>query len=141
MLRTHQEHDTMRGPQPHTRERNLRRLQTEAERKLWHHLRNRRLLGYKFRRQHRIDRFYPDFVCLQARLIVELDGSQHIDQETYDDARTQRLRRMGYRVLRLWNDDVLLRIDDALTAIAAALTAAPHPSLGATFSPLCGEKK
>ncbi len=131
----------MRGPQPHTRERNLRRLQTEAERKLWHHLRNRRLLGYKFRRQHRIDRFYPDFVCLQTRLIIELDGSQHLDQESYDDARTQRLQQMGYRVLRLWNDDVLLRIDDALAAIAAALTAAPHPSLRATFSPQSGEKE
>ena len=137
---TDQEHDTMRGPQPHTREHSLRRYQTEAEKKLWQHLRNRRLLGYKFRRQHRIDRFYPDFICLQARLIVELDGSQHLDQQAYDDARTQRLQQLGYRVLRLWNDDVLLRIDDALAAIAAALTAAPHPSLRATFSPPCGEK-
>jgi very-short-patch-repair endonuclease len=130
----------MRGPQPHTRERSLRRQQTEAERRLWQHLRDRRLLGYKFRRQHRIDRFYPDFVCLQARLVVELDGSQHLDQQTYDDARTRCLHLHGYRVLRLWNDDVLLRIDDALAAIAAAL-AAPHPSLRATFSPHRGEKE
>ncbi len=130
----------MRGPQPHTRERGLRRQQTEAERKLWQHLRDRRLLGYKFRRQHCIERFYVDVVCLQSRLVVELDGSQHLDQQTYDDARTHRLQQLGYRVLRLWNDDVLLRIDDALAAIAAAL-AAPHPSLHATFSRRGGEKE
>ena len=130
----------MRGPQPHLRERNLRRQQTEAERALWQHLRDRRLLGYKFRRQHRIDRFYPDFVCLQARLIIELDGSQHLDQRTYDEARTRCLQGLGYRVIRLWNDDVLLRIDDALAVIAAALVA-PHPALRATFSPRGGEKE
>ncbi len=129
----------MRGPQPHSRERSLRRLQTEAERKLWQHLRDRRLLGYKFRRQHRIDRFFPDFICLQARLIVELDGSQHLDQQTYDDARTQHLQQSGYRVIRLWNDDVLLRIDDALAVIAAALLA-PHPPCGHLL-PAGGEKK
>ena len=130
----------MRGPQPHVRERSLRRQQTEAERTLWQHLRDRRLLGCKFRRQHRIDRFYPDFVCLQARLIVELDGSQHLDQQAYDETRTRRLQQLGYRVIRLWNDDVLLRIDDALAVIAAALVA-PHPALRATFSPQCGEKE
>ena len=130
----------MRGPQPHLRERSLRRQQTEAERVLWQHLRDRRLLGCKFRRQHRIDRFYPDFVCLQARLIIELDGSQHLDQQTYDEARTRCLQQLGYRVIRLWNDDVLLRIDDALAVIAAALIA-PHPALRATFSPRGGEKE
>ena len=129
----------MRGPQPHSRERSLRRLQTEAERKLWQHLRDRRLLGCKFRRQHRIDRFFPDFICLQARLIVQLDGSQHLDQQTYDDARTRHLQQSGYRVIRLWNDDVLLRIDDALAVIAAALLA-PHPPCGHLL-PAGGEKE
>ncbi len=119
----------MRGPQSHTCERRLRRQQTEAERTLWQHLRDRRLLGFKFRRQHQVDRFYPDFVCLQAKLIVELDGSQHLDQQSYDDARTRHLNRLGYHVIRLWNDDVLLRIDDALAVIAAALIA-PHPPFG-----------
>ena len=129
----------MRGPQPHIRECSLRRRQTDAERVLWQHLRDRRLLGCKFRRQHHIDYFYADFVCLQARLIIELDGSQHLDQQTYDDARTRRLHQLGYRVIRLWNDDVLLRIDDALAVIAAALLA-PQPSLRATFSPRGGAK-
>lgn len=130
----------MRGPQPHHRERSLRRAQTEAECELWQHLRDRRLLGCKFRRQHRIDRFYADFGCLKMRLIVELDGSQHLDQQHYDKSRTKHLEQRGYRVLRLWNDDVLLRIDDALAAIAAALSA-PHPSLRDTFSPPRGEKE
>ncbi len=129
----------MRGPQPHVRERSLRRQQTDAERKLWQHLRNRRLLGCKFRRQHRIDLFYPDFVCLQARLIIELDGSQHLDQQAYDNARTQRLQQLGYRVIRLWNDDVMLRTDDVLAAIAAALPA-PHPPCGHLL-PAGGEKE
>jgi very-short-patch-repair endonuclease len=129
----------MRGPRPQLRERILRRLQTDAERALWQRLRDRRLLGYKFRRQHRIDRFYADFACLQARLIVELDGSQHLAQIAYDEARTRSLNRCGYRVLRLWNDDVLLRIDDALAAIAAALEAAPHPPCGHLL-PARGEK-
>jgi very-short-patch-repair endonuclease len=129
----------MRGPRSHSRERNLRRLQTDAERALWQRHRDRRLLGYKFRRQHRIDRFYTDFVCLQARLIVELDGSRHLAQTAYNEARTRSLNRCGCRVLRLWNDDVLLRIGDALAAIAAALAAAPHPPCGHLL-PVGGEK-
>ena len=129
----------MRGPQPHVRERSLRRHQTEAERTLWQHLRDRRLLGCKFRRQHRIDHFHADFVCLQARLIVELDGSQHLDQQAYDEARTRRLQQLGYRVIRLWNDDVLLRIDDALAVIAAALVAT-HPPCGHPL-PADGERE
>ena len=129
----------MRGRQTHTRERSLRRDQTDGERILWQHLRDRRLLGYKFRRQHRIGRFYPDFVCLQARLIIELDGSQHLERQAYDEARTRCLQQYGYRVIRLWNDDVLLRIDDALAAIAAAL-AAPHPPFGHPL-PAGGERE
>jgi lysyl-tRNA synthetase class 2 len=129
----------MRGPQPNVRERSLRRRQTEAECTLWQHLRHRRLLGCKFRRQHRIDRFYADFVCLQARVIVELDGSQHLDQQAYDGTRTRRLQQLGYRVIRLWNDDVLLRIDDALAVIATALVA-PHPPCGHPL-PADGERE
>lgn len=68
----------MRGRRSTHRERTLRRNSTEAEHALWQHLRGRRLLGLKFRRQHRIDRFFVDFACLENRLIVEVDGSQHL---------------------------------------------------------------
>lgn len=77
----------------------------------------------KFRRQHRINRFFVDFACLENRLIVEVDGSQHLDQAIYDHARTARLNDLGYRVLRFWNDDVLLRIVEVLDAIAASADA------------------
>lgn len=113
----------MRGPRPRDRERTLRRRRTEAEHALWRHVRDRRLLDRKFRRQHRIGRFVADFVCLEAGLIIELDGSQHLDREAHDAARTRWLETQGYRVIRFWNDDVLLRIDDVLAAIATALTA------------------
>ncbi|MGN6153211.1 MAG: endonuclease domain-containing protein [Lysobacteraceae bacterium] len=119
----------MRGPRPRHHERTLRRQQTDAERALWQYVRDRRLLDRKFRRQHAIGRFVADFVCLEARLIVEVDGSQHLDRAAYDDARTRWLETQGFRVIRFRNDDVLLRMDDVLTAIVAAL-AAPHPPCG-----------
>ena len=129
----------MRGSRPHDRERCLRRHRTEAEHVLWQRLRDRRLLDRKFRRQRRIGRFVADFVCLEARLIVEVDGSQHLDRAAYDDARTRWLETQGFRVIRFWNDDVLLRMDDVLTAITAAL-AAPHPPFGHPL-PACGERE
>lgn len=129
----------MRGPRPRHRERSLRRQQTEAEHALWQRVRNRRLLGRKFRRQHRIGRFVADFVCLEAGLIVELDGSQHLDRDAHDAARTRWLETQGFHVIRFWNDDVLLRMDDVLPAIAAAL-AAPHPPFGHPL-PARGERE
>jgi len=78
----------MRGKQDHSRERSLRRDQTEAERLLWQCLRKRDLLGHKFRRQHRIGPYYADFVCLSAWLVVELDGSQHLVRAEYDVTRS-----------------------------------------------------
>lgn len=102
--------------------------QTDAEQKLWYHLRNRRLQGWKFRRQHGIDRYIADFACPDAALIVELDGSQHGEQLAYDEARTRRLETMGYRVLRFWDNDVLTNIEGMLEVILEALaSSAPHP--------------
>nr|WP_298129178.1 endonuclease domain-containing protein [uncultured Pseudoxanthomonas sp.] len=115
----------MRSTQNHQRERRLRRDQTDAERLLWQHLRDRRLLGWKFRRQHRIGPYFADFACVEAMLVVELDGSQHLTQQRHDEARTCFLETQGYRVLRFWNDDVLRETDAVLTAITTAL--APHP--------------
>lgn len=79
----------MRGKQDHSRERSLRLDQTEAERMLWARLRSRRLQGFKFRRQHRIGPYIADFVCPECRLVIELDGSQHLDAVEHDAARSR----------------------------------------------------
>src|SRR5262245_48532738 len=111
----------MRGKRDHSRERELRRNQTEAERHLWQYLRNRQLLGFNFRRQHRIGPYFADFACTELRLVVELDGSQHLVFADDDARRTRVLATMGYRVVRFWNDDVLVRTPVVLEAIVAAL--------------------
>ncbi len=103
------------------RSRDLRRLQTDAERKLWSYLRSRRLLGAKFRRQFPIDNFIVDFCCLEYGLIIEVDGGQHTDRQEDDKNRTEALVRLGYRVLRFWNRDVLARTDLVLNEIGRHL--------------------
>jgi adenine-specific DNA-methyltransferase len=108
--------------------RALRRHSTDAERRLWRYLRNRLLGGYRFRRQVPLGRYVVDFVCLHARLIVELDGGQHAQRRFEDEERTRHLERAGFRVLRFWNDDALLRTEAVLEAILAALrSTGPHP--------------
>jgi very-short-patch-repair endonuclease len=97
--------------------RALRRSQTDAEAKLWSHLRAHRLDGLKFRRQVPIAGFIADFVCFDAKLIVELDGSQHADCEAADTARTEALRLVGYDVIRFWNGDVMQDIEAVLSTI------------------------
>jgi very-short-patch-repair endonuclease len=94
---------------------------TEAERALWRRLRKRQLKGCLFRRQFALGRYIVDFVCLQQRLIIEIDGGQHNDQQTYDAKRTTWLEAQGYRVLRFWSNDVLERIDAVVEIIAAAI--------------------
>jgi very-short-patch-repair endonuclease len=101
--------------------RKLRRSMTDAETRIWHHLRDRRLLGFKFRRQMPIGNYVVDFACADARLITELDGGQHIDAAEKDARRTEELAAPGFCVLRFWNDDVLLRLEDVLEQIIAAL--------------------
>ncbi|PHY17230.1 endonuclease domain-containing protein [Caulobacter sp. BP25] len=87
--------------------RRLRRSQTVAERTLWALVRNRRLGGFRFLRQHPIDRYFADFVCESAKVIVELDGPVHEGCEDYDDRRTETLELFGYLVLRFRNERVL----------------------------------
>ena len=99
----------------------MRTSQTDAERFLWHHLRNRCLGDYKFRRQHVIKNFIVDFVCLEKKLIVELDGGQHIEQQKYDDKRSYVLEQNGYRIIRFWNHEVLNNSQDVLAVIYQAL--------------------
>ena len=91
--------------------RELRRNETEAEKKLWTRLRNRHLGGFKFRRQFPIGPFFADFCCVSQRLIVELDGSQHSDEKDRDANQTAWLIKQGFRVIRFWNDDVLKKTD------------------------------
>lgn len=98
----------------------LRNNATESERVLWNRLRRRQLGGLKFRRQHPIGR-YIDFVCLEASVIVELDGSQHVTDAPYDAKRDAFLRSAGFRILRFWNGDVLSRTDSVVETIFEAL--------------------
>ncbi len=118
------------------RARVARATMTDAETRLWSRLRDRRLAGWKFKLQLPIGDFRPDFSCAEARLIVEVDGSQHVDAVVRDDWRSGRLVREGFRVLRFWNNDVLARTDSVLDAILAAI--GPHPARAmreSTFSP------
>ncbi|MFO1415477.1 MAG: DUF559 domain-containing protein [Burkholderiales bacterium] len=108
------------------RARALRHDRTDAEAKLWLRLRARQLGGYKFRRQHPCGGYIVDFLCVERRLIVEVDGGQHAQQQAYDRRRTDDLEAMGMIVLRYWNDDVLARMEAVLDDIFLAL-AAPHP--------------
>jgi len=123
-----------------TTAKRLRRQQTDAERILWFRLRGRRLLGWKFKRQVPIDRFIVDLVCADAKLIVELDGSQHAVRTLQDEERTKTLEAMGYLVLRFWNNDVMRNIEGVLEEILNTLNhqalEPPHPT------PLpCGERE
>ncbi len=106
---------------------------------LWRHLRGKRLGGWKFRQQTPIGPYIADFCCPMARLIIELDGSQHGQQGRYDAERTRYLEAEGYRVMRFWNSDVDANPAGVLGAIAAALEA-PLPARSARLpSPLEGE--
>ena len=103
-----------------TARRNLRRGITPEEKLLWDKLRNNRL-GYKFRRQHSIENFIADFFCPAKRLIVELDGSQHLDNKEYDRERTEYFESLGIKVIRFWNKDVRDNLDDVVSKIEKEL--------------------
>ena len=95
--------------------RSLRKKSTDAERLLWKHLRMRQLGAYKFRRQHPIGNYIVDFVCLEKKLVIELDGGQHTEQAAADTNRSAWLLSKGYRVLRYWNHE-LLRAPDVIVS-------------------------
>jgi len=109
--------------------RKLRRQLTDAERALWARLRNGQLQSVKFRRQQPIGPYIVDFVSLKRRLILEIDGGQHNERKgrREDRGRTQWLQAKGYRVLRFWNNDVLMNMEGVLEIILEAL-AHPHPA-------------
>lgn len=107
--------------------RALRNAGTDAERHLWQRLRGSQLGGYKFRRQYPINGYIADFACVEARLVVELDGGQHAEQVGYDNVRSRALMLSGYHVLRFWNHDALRDTDAVLEEILRHLGAPLRP--------------
>ena len=95
----------------------LRKEPTPAEAKLWAYLRAHRFTGVHFRRQHAIGPYITDFCAPSHKLVIEVDGSQHLDQEEYDNERTAFLQARGYRVLRFWNSEVLNNINAVMGVI------------------------
>ena len=94
---------------------------TDAEQRLWMRLRANQIHGYRFRRQVPIGRYVVDFACLKARLVIELDGSQHAQEVELDQRRTAWLASQDFRLLRFWDNDVLLQTDSVIEAIRVAL--------------------
>ncbi|MER9328357.1 DUF559 domain-containing protein [Mesorhizobium sp. M0488] len=102
------------------RARELRKVENEAEERLWHELRGRRLNGRKFVRQLPIGPYFADFACREANLVVEVDGSQHANRSR-DRYRDETMNRNGWSVLRVWHVDVLTGRKSVLDTIVAAL--------------------
>ncbi|MDP4029850.1 MAG: endonuclease domain-containing protein [Gallionella sp.] len=97
--------------------RRLRREMTDAEKLLWRHLRMEQFDGYKFRRQHPLGDFIVDFVCLDALLVLEVDGGQHTERTDSDANRTRWIETKGFCVMRFWNNEVLSNIEGVKLAI------------------------
>lgn len=116
----------------------LRKNLTEAESKLWRHIRLRQLGGFKFRRQHPVGPYVLDFACVEKHLAIEVDGGQHSEYADYDSRRSIYLGAHGYKVLRFWNSDVLKNIAAVKEVIFEALCGdgLPPPS----SSPCKGEE-
>jgi len=119
------------------RARTLRGDMTDAEKTLWRHLRSRQVVGARFRRQHPIGPYVVDFCAPTLRLIIELDGGQHAEQERVakDAARTAWLSEQGFRVLRFWNNDIFGNLTGVVDEIAASVNACSKtiPSLPSPF--------
>jgi very-short-patch-repair endonuclease len=94
----------------------LRTNQTNEKRKVWQALRASRLMNFKFRRQVPIDDFIVDFVCFEQKLIIEIDGGQHLDNKK-DLVRDAKLKALGYRVLRFWNNEIIKNFDGVMEMI------------------------
>jgi very-short-patch-repair endonuclease len=128
-----------RGEELLRRAREMRKNPTEAERRIWSMLRNKRFSGFKFKRQEVLGNYIVDFVCFERRLIIEADGSQHAES-AYDLARDGWLRSQGFEVLRLWNNIVLGEPYIAEDAIWHTLHSPPLPGrFAACPSPARGE--
>ena len=109
-------------------QRRLRKNPTDAEQRLWNCLRQRQFGDFKFRRQHPFENYVIDFVCLEAMLVVEVDGGQHAEQQQEDALRTSALIHAGFKVLRFWNNEVMQDIDAVKESIWLALQECKDPS-------------
>ncbi len=126
----------MRNVAKRDRARELRRDMTLAERKLWQVLKGRGLDGHRFRRQHPLGPYIADFACLEAGVVIEVDGCQHHDSEQ-DGHRDRYMQSIGFKVLRFWNNDVLANLEGTCAVIGQALAERrPHPSLPSLAHPL-----
>ena len=113
-------------------QRTLRNNVSHAEQALWHLLRNRQICGLKFRRQHPFSNYILDFVCLENKLVIEVDGGQHGQQAKYDENRTQKLQAAGFRVLRFWDSEVLKEkesVREKIWLMVEELQSHPPPNL------------
>lgn len=105
----------------------LRNKSTDAERLIWYHLRARRFGRLRFRRQQPIGEYVVDFACMERRLVIELDGGQHVAGEAYDRVRDQWLAKQGFKVLRYWNNDVLKNTEAVLADLYEQVGLSPSP--------------
>ena len=120
----------MRDSTAQQRARVLRKQATDAERYFWQYLRRRQFAGFRFRRQVPISGYIADFACLELKLIIELDGSQHQQRHRYDERRDSQLQAQGFRVLRFWDNQVFQETQAVLDAVLHVLQSrCPHPNL------------
>jgi very-short-patch-repair endonuclease len=119
----------------------MRKQMTDAERRLWRYLRNRELGGWKFRRQYPVGPFIVDFICLEKNIVIEVDGGQHDENKELDLQRSAYLNRMGYQVLRFWNNEVLQETEAVLSSIFAKLSDTDKNSPSPRPSPPLGERE
>ena len=118
----------MRGGSVRKRARELRKNTTDAEQRLWENLRNRQMGSWKFRRQYPVGPFIVDFVCVERKVVVEVDGGQHAIDLERDSERSEYLKGRGYRLLRFWNNEVLEQLEPVLEVIFSTLSGGDAPS-------------
>ena len=109
------------NPESYELAKRLRKEPTPAERRLWMVLSGNKLSGVRFRRQHAIGKYVVDFCSVKSKLVIELDGSQHLEQSEYDIQRSAYLESLGYKVIRFWNDQVMNDIESVIRSIEAVL--------------------
>ncbi len=117
--------------------KNLRKKSTDAEKLLWRQLRSKQLEGAKFRRQQPVGSYIVDFVCFENQIIIEVDGGQHTIEKDKDNERDGWLKEQGFKVLRFWNNEVLINIEGVLEVIR--VNCLNHPPLSPCF--LCENKE